>query len=713
MRINETRGRRGMAIAMVLLGVVLTSVIVGSIVRYSMQGNRLADRTLDKKSAYYVAEAGLSFATKELMKTPFFNRFILRDFVEFARQGMGRPANQVGLIPADWGAKTYGPINRSGAKQIGGLGWAQLTGQTGKDSTFEVTLVEHVSQDFITKRAGLPGAGNVDPVKARLDHIAVYSRGRFNDPYLGETWALVTAKICFRPEPFVFEYDSNGDGISNPVKLAMVTEKGQKIPPPTTYQARISDLVYHPFLEEGRWAVWGSGNFQSSPPTNFSVIKSKVFYQTIADRTNVKSIRDLRFAANNALVPASGGLTSAYLKNNAIANNDRAFVQTVLKEDNLKFVNNFGTNKPVRDAFLKAGATKNLVDPGTQAISQDKMESIVDSAAGGKLEAASAETGLNAYLQDWVDSYTRDLPTYGGQTAYGTGAGKAKLTFIEDTSLGKPDTMALNLGKVFKIPAADLAKLNKLVDAFRGNQIKNGENLLALQPKDAGENALSRISDLTGAQEFYAPVVFPRGRAVMKTDQVPDGNAIPDLNGNKVCDKFEIDAYMKDHPELNGKPPMASRETWSIDNSFVERLKAAPLDDAAAEQLYADMQQAVQEIRTGPASKDFTADLSPRPPSFAQMEHTVVLQAQADPKTQQKDPRLDIPLRDALKEALKWAEVPGAENGESGEVAPVAVSVGITYSMSWLCFCKDNAESKGDMASREGKRSASAGGVAR
>lgn len=699
-----------MAVPIVLTGVILTGIVVGAVVRFTSHGTRISDHTFNKKNAYYAAEGGLNFATKELMKTPFFSRFILRDFVEAARQGLGRPKDQVGMIPAEWSKKGYGPISRGEASQIGGLGWAQLTGKHGEAGMFEVTLVEHLSQDFAANKSGLPGKGTVDPVKARLDHIAVYSKGWYDDPVLGPSVALVTAKIVFRPEPFVFEYDSNGDGMSNPVKLPEATKKGEKVKAPTQYQAKLTDLAFHPFLEEGRYAVWGSGNFQSPPPSNVSVIKSRVFYDTVRQGDSVKSIKDLDFASNAALAYPSGAVTEEFLKTSAVANSDRAFIQKLLKDDNLRFVANFGMNRPVRDALARPTAPKDIVPAGTPIITQSEIEKLADSA--GKVTAPELGAGPGQNLQAWIDEYTRDLPTYDGKTAYGKDMGQASLALIEDTSLGKADNTNKNLGKVFQIPAADLARLNKLMDAFRGGQVKNGSDLLALQKADAASKPVGHIDDLSGAQEFYAPVLFPRGKPKEINDQVPDGNIIPDLNGNKVCDTSEIEAYQKDHPELNGKPPMIERKTWKIDNYFTDRLKGPLLDDAGAEALYSEMQQAVADIKAGGASKQFDAELSPRPPSYAQMEHAIILQAQADPVTKKKDPRLDIRLSDALKESLKWVEVSGPENGESGEVAPVAVAVGITYSMKWLCFCKDNAETQ-DEVNREGKRSASMGGVAR
>lgn len=706
------RKQQGIAVPIVVTGIILAAIVVGAMVQYTMHGTRRADQTLNKKNAYFAAEAGLNFATKELMKTAFFDRFILRDFVEAARKGLGRPANQVGQIPADWAKRSYGPIDRGPAKQTGGLGWAQLTGPNGEHGMFEVTLVEHLSQDFVANKAGLPGKGAVDPVKARLDHIAVYSKGWYDDPSTGPSVALVTAKICFRPEPFVFEFDTNGDGISNPMKLPQNTEKGKKVPAPTPLQGKISDMCFHPFLDEGRYAVWGSGNFQSAPPTNISVIKSRVFYQTVKAGDTVRPIQSLDFASNGALATPAGTLTAEFLKSGAVANTDRAFIQKMLKEDNLRFVANFGANRPLRDAFAAPTQAKDLVPAGSAVVSQAEVERMVDGAAGGKLGAPAAPADPGKNLQEWIDGYTRTLPNYAGRTTYGKDLGQAQLELIEDTSLGKADNTAKNLGRVFQIPAAELAKLNKLMEAFRGGQIKNGSDLLAMQEADKDARAVGHLEDLAGPQEFYAPVLYPRGKPVKKVDQVPDGNAIPDTNGNKVCDKAEIDAYLASHPELNGKPPMISKDAWSIDNTFVDRLRGPLLDDAGAAALYAEMQAAVVEIKATEASKDFTAELSQRPPSYAQMEHAIILKAQADPTTKQKDPRLDIRLSDALKESLKWVEVPGPENGESGEVAPVAVAVGITYSMKWLCFCKDNAETE-DEKPRQGKRSASTGGVAR
>jgi hypothetical protein len=248
------------------------------------------------------------------------------------------------------------------------------------------------------------------------------------------------------------------------------------------------------------------------------------------------------------------------------------------------------------------------------------------------------------------------------------------------------------------------------LEAFRANQVKNGQDLLALKDDSPRTSPVAHIDALSGTQEYYAPVTYPRGRPIRKIDRVPDGNAIPDLNGNKVCDADEVAAYLAANPQLNGQPPMVERETWNIDNTFVDRLKGALLDDAAADALYAEMQAAVDEINTSGASSKYTADLSARPPSFAQMEHAIILQAQGGAAG--KDPRLDIRLSDALKESLKWVEVPGPENGESGEVAPVAVAVGLSYSMKWLCFCKENAETE-DEVSREGKSSANGAGIAR
>lgn len=700
-----------MAVPIVVTGVILTGIVVGALVNYTMHSSRNSDHTFNKKNAYYAAEGGLNFATKELMKTPFFSRFILKDFVESARKGLGRPENQVGLIPPDWATKNYGPIARGEASQIGGLGWAQLTGKHGDTGSYEVTLVEHLSQDFAVNKSGLPGKGAVDPVKARLDHIAVYSKGYYDDPALGPSVALVTAKILFRPEPFVFEYDSNGDGMSNPVKLPEPTVKGTKILAPTVFQAKLSDLCFHPFLDEGRYAVWGSGNFQSPPPTNVSVIKSRVFYQTVRAGDTVKNIKDLDFASNAALAFPAGPITADYMKTGAVANNDRAFVQKLLKDDNRQFVANFSANKPVRDAFHKPTVQKDYVPAGAPAVAQATIEQMVDGAAGTKVAAvdpAAIDVGKN--LQAWIDGYTRSLPTYDGKTAYGTNVGQAALSLIEDTSLGKPDNTNKNLGKVFQIPAADLARLNKLMDAFRAGQVKNGEDLLALQKADTAGTPVSHVDALSGTQEFYAPVLFPRGKPIEKIDEVPDGNIIPDTNGDKVANTEEIDAYLKAN-NLTG-PPMIQRKTWSIDNTFVDRLKGPILDDAGADALYAEMQQAVADIKSSGASALFDASLSPRPPSYAQMEHAIILQSQKDPATNKSDPRLDIRLSDALKESLKWVEVAGAENGETGEVAPVAVAVGITYSMKWVCFCKDNAETE-DEVNREGKRSASMGGVAR
>lgn len=708
-----TKARAGIAVPIVVTGIVLAGLVVATMVSYSMQSTRHADMTLNKKSAYFAAEAGLNFATKELMKTPFFSRFILKDFVEAARQGMGRPANQVGQIPADWAKRTYGPIDRGTCKQTGGLGWAQLTGSHGDSGMFEVTLVEHLSQDFVTEKAGLPGKGAVDPVKARLDHIAVYSKGWYDDPSTGPTAALVTAKIVFRPEPFVFEYDSNGDGISNPMKLPQVTEKGKKVPPPSATQGKISDLCFHPFLDEGRYAVWGSGNFQSAPPTNISVIKSRVFYQTVRSGDTVKEIRKLDFGSNAALAMPNGPLTADFMKNSAVANNDRAFIQKMLKEDNLQFVANFGVNKPVRDAFAAPTQAKDVVPAGSQDVTQAQIEGLVDGAAGGRLGAPVAVADPSKNLQDWIDGYTKTLPNYAGQTVYGNGIGQAELQLVEDTSLGKADNTAKNLGRVFQIPAAEIQRLNKLMEAFRANQIKNGNDLLAFQEADKKSKPVGHIEDLSGTQEFYAPVLYPRGKLIKKMDQVPDGNAIPDLNGDNKCQQNEIDAYMAQHPELGGKPPMISKEVYSVDNYFVDKLRGPLMDDASAGVLYGEMQATVAEIKANAeAAKSYDAELSERPPSYAQLEHAIILKAQADPVTKQKDPRLDIRLSDALKESLKWVEVPGPENGESGEVAPVAVAVGLTYSMKWLCFCKDNAETE-DEKPREGKRSASTGGVAR
>lgn len=709
---QNRRPRNGIAVSLVVIGLFLTGIVVGANMYMSMQGTRRADMTLNKKKAYFAAEAGLNIATKELMKTPFFSRFILRDYVEAARQGLGRAPNQVGLIPSDWAKKQYGPIERAGCQQIGGLGWAQLTGPNGEDGMFEVTLVEHMSQDFAANKAGLPGGKAVDPVKAKLDHIAVYSKGWYDDPVTGTSSALVTAKILFRPEPYVFEYDSNGDGISNPVKMPVNTVKGTPVPPPDANTAKMTDLAFHPFLEEGRYAVWGSGDFQSAPPTNISVIKSRVFYETVKSGDVVRQIKSLDFASNAALAMPTGPIDANFLKTGSVANSDRAYIQKMLKEDNLRFVANFAVNRQLREKFVAPDQPKDLVPANSSAVSQAQIESMVDAAAGGNLTVTGLPADPSRTLQEWIDGYTRTLPNYAGKTTYGQDLGQAELELIEDTSLGKADNTALNLGRVFQIPAADMARLNKMMDAFRAGQIKNGNDLLSMQEADAGDKPVNHIEALSGTQEYYAPVLYPRGKPQKKVDQVPDGNIIPDTDGDKKASTAEIDAYLAANPQLNGQPPMITRDVWSIDNYFVEKLRGPVMSDSEADALYAEMQAAVNEINTTEASKDFSAELSARPPSFDNLEHAIVLKAQKDPVTQKADPRLDIRLSDALKESLKWVEVSGPENGESGEVAPVAVAVGITYSMKWLCFCKDNAETEDDK-SREGKRSASAGGVAR
>lgn len=708
--IMKIRSRKGIAVSIVIIGLFLAGIVVGANMYMSMAGTRRADMTLNKKKAYFAAEAGLNFATKELMKNPFFSRFILRDFVEAARKGMGRPENQVGQIPSEWATRQYGPIDRGTAKQIGGMGWAQLTGANGDDGMFEVTLVEHTSQDFVANKAGLPGGKSVDPVKARLDHIAVYSKGWYEDPVTGPSTALVTAKICFRPEPFVFEYDSNGDGISNPMKVPVATVKGTPVPPPDANTAKMTDLAFHPFLDAGRYAVWGSGDFQSAPPTNISVIKSRVFYETIKSGDTVKPIKGLNFASNAAITMPNGPIDADFLKNGSVANNDRAFIQKMLKEDNLRFVAHFAANRTLRDTFTSATQAKDIVPPGTATVSQAQVEQMVDAAAGGTLATPPGDPGKT--LQEWIDSYTRTLPNYAGSTTYGESLGQAKLELIEDTSLGKADNTAKNLGRVFQIPPAELDRLNKLMDAFRGGQIKNGQDLLAMQEADAAGKPVNHIETLSGTNEFYAPVLYPRGKPQKKVDQVPDGNIIPDTDGDKKASTAEIDSYLAANPQLGGKPPMITRDVWSIDNYFVEKLRGPLMSDAEADALYAEMQAAVNEIKSTEASKDYDAELTARPPSFDNLEHAIILKAQADPVTKKVDERLDIRLEDALKESLKWVEVPGPEMGESGEVAPVAVAVGITYSMKWLCFCKDNAETEDDK-SREGKRSASAGGIAR
>ncbi len=690
-----------MAVPIVLMGVILASVMVGSMVQRSMQANRQLDRTYNKKSAFYVAEAGMNHAVKELMKAPFFSRFILKDFIEAARSGMGRPAGQVGQIPAEWGDKVYGPIVRDGVSQIGGLGWAELTGNYG-DGKFTVTLVEHVSQSFMAK-AGAPGAGNsIDPVKATLDHIAVYARGLYPDPSTGDTTALLTAKILFRPEPFIFEYDTNGDGISNPVKMDKQTEPGTPPPAATADDGTRTDLAFHPFLSPGRYAVWNQGNFQSSPPANVSLIKYGVHYQTVRAGDVVRKIADFDFKGNAVTMPADP-LPADYFAKNATINPDRKFMQDLLKSQNKKFVLNYGSNKLVKDTFAKGDLPKDLIPKDSLDIPQADLEQIVDTAAGGKLQNLDPAEDLGKIIKAWIERYTEDLPTHSGKTAYGTDPGQAELQLMEDTSLGKRTQYADNLGKVFGIPQAELDKLNELIDAFGKGQIKNGKDLLALKGASSGGSPVDYVDDLTGAQEFYAPVLFPRGKPDTYQDQVPDGNAIPDYNGNKVADPEEIDQYLAANPQLNGKPPMTTIDRYRIGNEFMSALKGGAVADPAG--LYADMQAAKDEINAPPVSDSFTADLSARPPSFAQMEHTIILKAQSDP-------RLDIRLKDALKEALKWVEVPGAENGETGEVAPVALAVGLSYSMKWECFCKDQAETEDDK-SRESKRSASAGGVAR
>src|SRR5579863_2662014 len=93
------RKPRGIAIPFAVLGVMVTSIVVGSMVKYAVHGTHAVDQTFNKKVAFASAEAGLAVAAKELLKSPFFSRFILRDYVESARKSMGRPANAVGQIP--------------------------------------------------------------------------------------------------------------------------------------------------------------------------------------------------------------------------------------------------------------------------------------------------------------------------------------------------------------------------------------------------------------------------------------------------------------------------------------------------------------------------------------------------------------------------------------------------------------------------------------
>ncbi|MBI2942589.1 MAG: pilus assembly PilX N-terminal domain-containing protein [Candidatus Wallbacteria bacterium] len=701
MKRTAERSIRGVAIPIVLMGIILASVVISSLVQRALQSSRNVDITYNKKVAYYAAETGLNKAVQELMKSPFFSRFVLRDYVEAMRVAMGKPENQVGQIKADVGERRYGPIARGDAKQIGGLGWAQLTGKT-DDGIYEVTLVEHVAQAFMTK-AGAPGKGTVDPVKATLDHIAVYAKGVYTDPVLGETWALITAKIAFRPEPFVFEYDTNGDGISTPRKLDKQTDKGVKeIPPPSALDAKMSDLAYHPFLSQGRYAVWGSGNFQSPAPTNVSVLKTRVFYQTVKSGDAVRPIRDFDFTGNAMKLPSDPPAPDYFAKNPTF-NADREFIQSLLKADNQQFVLNFGTNKLVKDTFSKDTMAKDLTKPGELDTTQAMVEAMVDTAAGGKLKNLDPKDNLGKIIGAWVDQYTEKLPGRTGKTTYGKDAGQAQLQLIEDTSLGKRDTFATNLGRVFDIPQAELDKLNKLINAFSAGQIKDGGDLLELKAGDKSKPPVAYVDELTSAYEYYAPVSFPRGKPEKYTDQVPDGQAINDLNGNKKVDPEEVDAYLAANPQLGGKPPMVTMDRYRIGNEFINALKSGAISDPAG--FYADMEKAVQEINSPPVNQYFTASLSARPPSFAQMEHTIILKAQ-------NDPRLDIRLKDALKEALKWVEIPGAENGETGEIAPVAIALGLSYSMKWQCFCKDQAETTDD-PSRETKRSASAGGVAR
>ncbi|MBI3892824.1 MAG: tetratricopeptide repeat protein, partial [Candidatus Wallbacteria bacterium] len=563
---------------------------------------------------------------------------------------------------------------------------------------YEVTLVEHVSQAFVSKAIADPKkAGTPDPVKATLDHIAVYAKGVYNDPTLGETWALVTAKIAFRPEPFVFEYDTNGDGISTPRKLDKQTDKKVKeVPPPSPVDGKLSDLCFHPFLDPGRYAVWGSGNFQSPPPTNVSVLKTRVFYQTVKNGSAVKHIKDFDFTGNPIGLPA-GEPAPDFLAKKPTANADRDFIQSLLKGDNQQFVLNFGSNKLVKDTFSKDTMAKDLTKPGQLETDQATVEAMVDAAAGGKLANLDPKDNLGKIIQAWIEQYTQKLPTHSGKTAYGKDAGQVQIQLLEDTSLGKRDAFATNLGKVFDIPQAELDKLNKLINAFAAGQVKNGEDLINLKAADKSKPPVAYVDELTSAQEYYAPVQFPTGKPVPYTDQVPDGNAIDDLNGNKKVDPEEVDAYMARHPELNGKPPMISVQRFRIGNEFLTALKGGGISDPAA--FYAEMEKAVAEINSPPVNQFYTAELSPRPPSFAQMEHTIILKAQ-------NDPRLDIRLKDALKEALKWVEVPGAENGETGEVAPVAIALGLSYSLKWKCFCKDDARAtleRYDRAVREYK----------
>lgn len=701
MKTASTRTNRGLAIPLVVITLVVASILASALLRRTVHGSRLVDRTYGKKVAYHVAEAGLNKAVEELMRTPFFSRFILRDYVEAMRLQLGRPEGRVGQLPESLAERRYGPLDRNGARQTGGLGWAQLEGRT-TDGVYQVTLVEHVSQAAMT-RAGLPGKGAADPVKATLDHVAVYAKGVFDDPGLGETLCLVTAKILFRPEPFVFEYDTNGDGISAPRKLDKQTDPSVRaIPAPGDVDAKLSDLAFHPFLSPGRYAVWGSGNFQSPPPTNVSVIKSRVFFQTLASGERVRPIASLDFTGNALTLPSDPPAPD-FLARSPTLNQDREFVQQALKDDNRAFVLNFGANKLVRDTFSRRDLPRDLTRPGSLDIAQADVERLVDTAAGGKLRNLDPRAELGRIIQAWVDQYAERLPTRSGRTAYGKEPGQARLALLEDTSLGKRDAFSTNLGKVFAIPQAELDKLNRLIDAFAAGQVNDGAQLLALRAAGPSSGPVAYVEDLTTAREFYAPVSFPRGKPEKYFDEVPDGQAIVDLNGNKKVDPEEIDAYLQSHPELGGKPPMVRQERYRIGNEFLDALKSGVIADPAA--FYAEMEQAVQEINSPPVNQVFSATLSARPPNFAQMEHTIVLKAQ-------DDPRLDIRLKDALREALKWVEVPGAANGETGEVAPVAVAIGLSYSMRWQCFCKDQAETTDD-PSRETRRAASAAGVAR
>jgi hypothetical protein len=240
--------------------------------------------------------------------------------------------------------------------------------------------------------------------------------------------------------------------------------------------------------------IASSVDFQSPPPTNVSVIKSRVFYETVKSGDVVKPIKSLNFASNAALAMPAGPIDADYLKTGAVANNDRAFIQKMLKEDNLRFVAHFAANKKARDDFSSPGQDKDLVPPGSEVVEQAKVEQMVDSAAGGTLAAATDPADPSKTLQDWIDVYTKTLPNYAGRTTYGENLGQAKLELVEDTSLGKADNTAKNLGRVFQIPPADMARLNELMEAFHAGKIQNGQDLLEMQKADASTKPVGHIA---------------------------------------------------------------------------------------------------------------------------------------------------------------------------------------------------------------------------